>query len=70
MARSAAVAEAYDEPPSSAPGVEQDQRAIRHSVAAREALALSEPPHVAITHAILALEARVEELTVYVAQLG
>jgi len=59
MAEPAAVIEGYDD----ATGVEQNRRAGDHR---REALEASDPA-VALTHAVLALEARVEELTCYLA---
>ncbi len=64
-----AVAMSRTEPPE--PGVEQDKRALQHRRRALHALSSSDcEPHVALTEALLALEARLEELTCYVAQLG
>ena len=61
MTEPAAVREDYD---AGATGGEQDQRAVEHR---RLALA-AEDPMVALLHAVLALEARLEELTCFVAQ--
>jgi hypothetical protein len=48
------------------PGVEQDQRAARHRDRALEALDGDYVhPHAALVHALLAVEARIEELTCY-----
>lgn len=69
MTRPAATVGAYDEPPSSAPGVEQDERAARHRQAALEAVDELDRRDQAIVNALLAIEARVDELTCYVAQL-
>lgn len=51
-------------------GVAQDARAVRHRQRALQALHDDDCAHVALTEALLALEARVEELTCYVAMLG
>ena len=51
------------------PGDEQDDRASRHREGALKALADGCSAD-AIVHALLALEARVDELMVYVARLG
>jgi hypothetical protein len=49
-------------------GVEQDQRAIEHRARALAALD-HDRPDVAVVEALLALEARLEESTHYLAQL-
>jgi hypothetical protein len=53
------------------PGEEQDERAVQHR---RKALAALDDgqhqPVEALVHALLALEARVEEMSVYVTRLG
>ncbi len=51
------------------PGEEQDDRAVRHREGALKALADGCSAD-ALTHALLAVESRIEELTVYVARLG
>jgi len=51
-------------------GVAQDARAVRHRQRALQALHDDDCAHVALTEALLALEARVEELVCYVAQLA
>ena len=60
MAEPAAVIEGYDPEP----GVEQDERAQEHR---RLALETSDPA-AALLHAVLALEARVDELTWHLAR--
>lgn len=49
------------------PGYEQHVRAIHHRRRAVEAAQDADPAAVALTHALLALEARVDELTCYIA---
>jgi hypothetical protein len=60
----------YAPPVAEGVGVAQDERAIRHRAGALAALADDDHAVDAIVHALLALEARVEELVCYVAQLG
>jgi hypothetical protein len=62
MADPAADLEAYD----AAPGVEQDERAHDHRRRALEALDGGDA-QVALVQAVLALEARVDELTYWIA---
>lgn len=50
-------------------GVFQNQMAVRHRAQAYEALRADEEG-AALVEALLALEARIEELTCYVARLG
>jgi hypothetical protein len=57
--------EAYD--PCREPGAEQDERAARHRELALEAADGLDPLGVALVHALLAVEARVDELVCYVA---
>ena len=63
MAEPIAVIEGYDPEP----GVEQDERAQEHRRLAREALDGGDQEG-ALVHAVLALEARVDELTYWIAQ--
>jgi hypothetical protein len=63
MAEPAAVLEGYDPEP----GVEQDERAHCHRRQALEALDGGDG-QAALVHAVLALEARVDELTYWIAQ--
>lgn len=51
------------------PGVEQDARAIDYRETALRLLDNDAEPAVAIVYALLAVEARLEELSVYLAQL-
>ncbi len=62
--------EHYADDPRPCDGAEQDERAQRHRARALAALEDGEHAADALVHALLALEARVEELTVYVARLG
>ena len=50
------------------PGVREDERAQEHRQAALAALDENRPAHVALVHALLALESRLEELTCYIAR--
>lgn len=60
----------YADDPRECDGAKQDERAERHRAESLAALADDEHAADALVHALLALEARVEELTVYVARLG
>lgn len=50
------------------PGVEQNERATAHREAALEIVADGGESTVALVHAALAIEARIDELIVYLAQ--
>jgi hypothetical protein len=56
--------------PDREPGADADERAVRHRRAALDAARDLDAADAAVMHAILALEARVEELTCFVARLG
>ena len=51
-------------------GVAENERAVRHRAGALAALADGDHAVDAVVHALLSVEARLEELTCYVAQLG
>ncbi len=52
------------------PGVDQHERAIVHREAALDVVADGGETTVAVVHALLAIEARIDELTAYLARLG
>jgi hypothetical protein len=51
-------------------GVAQDERAVSHRAGALAALADDDPAVDAVVHALLAVEARIEEVSVYLSRLG